>query len=100
MKSEKALTVRVEGRVQRIGYRRFVLDAAQDFGISGYVKNERDGSVSVFAQGDEEKLSTFLERIRAPEEPIVVKSFIEKPAKINPKLKFFGVRFGPLAEEF
>ncbi|MGQ9514354.1 MAG: acylphosphatase [Thermoproteota archaeon] len=68
---EKASTVKVEGRVQRIGYKRFVLDVAQELGIYGYVKNERDGSVSIFAQADEEKLNRFLERIRAPDEPIV-----------------------------
>ncbi|MEM2885587.1 MAG: acylphosphatase [Thermoproteota archaeon] len=97
--SERASLVRVEGKVQRMGYRRFVLDAAQELGISGYVRNERDGSVSIFAQGDEEKLSRFLGRIRAPEEPIVVKSFVEKPAKVNPRLKFFEMRYGRLAEE-
>jgi acylphosphatase len=35
---------RVCGRVQRIGYRRFVLDSAQELGLSGYVKNERVAS--------------------------------------------------------
>ncbi|MBO3755310.1 MAG: acylphosphatase [Candidatus Brockarchaeota archaeon] len=98
-KAEKAFTVRVEGRVQRVGYRRFILDAAQEAGVSGYVKNEDDGSVTVFAQGDEERLKTFLERIRAPPPPVVVKSFVEKPSGIRPGLKYFRIRFGPLAEE-
>lgn len=45
----RAVLARVCGRVQRIGYRRFVLDSAQELGLSGYVKNERDGSVTIFA---------------------------------------------------
>ena len=98
-KAEKAFTVRVEGRVQRIGYRRFILDAAQESGVSGYVKNEDDGSVTVFAQGDEERLKSFLERIKVPPPPVVVKSFVEKPSRVKPGLRYFRIMFGSLAEE-
>lgn len=95
----KAIRVKAEGQVQRVGYRRFVLDSAQETGVSGYVKNERDGSVTIFAQGDEEQLRLFLDKVRAPPLLMVVKSFKEEPGKANPKLKFFQIRFGPLAEE-
>jgi acylphosphatase len=47
----KAFQVRVYGRVQRVGYRRFVLDSAQELGLSGHVKNERDGSVTGLRSG-------------------------------------------------
>lgn len=40
----RAVLGRVCGRVQRIGYRRFVLDSAQELGLSEYVKNERVAS--------------------------------------------------------
>ncbi len=97
---QKASRVRVEGRVQRVGYRRFILDAAQELGLSGFVKNERDGSVTVFAQGGEQQLNRFLERVRAPPHPISVKSFVERPVEPKPEVKFFEVKFGSLAEEF
>jgi len=46
--------VRVRGRVQGVGFRMFVEDAAAMHGIEGWVRNRRDGSVeSVFA-GDPE----------------------------------------------
>jgi acylphosphatase len=32
----RAVLARVCGRVERIGYRRFVLDSAQELGLSGY----------------------------------------------------------------
>jgi acylphosphatase len=96
---KKAMVIKVDGRVQRTGYRRFVLDTAQEIGISGYVKNERDGSVTIFAQGGDKQLEAFLERVRAPPEPMIVRSFIEKAGRINPRLKFFEIEFGPLAME-
>lgn len=96
---QKASKVWVEGRVQRIGYRRFIVDNAQDFGISGYIKNEKDGSVTIFAQGEEQRLNEFLERIKAPPQPITIKSFVEKAVDPNPKVKYFEVKFGSMAEE-
>ncbi len=94
-----ARKVRVVGRVQRIGYRRYVLDTAQELGISGYLKNEKDGSVSVFAQGEEAQLAQFPDRIRSPPQPISVNRFGEEAADPNPRLKFFAIRFGSVAEE-
>jgi acylphosphatase len=42
--------VTVRGRVQGVGYRAFVVAAAQARGLEGWVRNRRDGSVeAVFA---------------------------------------------------
>jgi hypothetical protein len=41
----------------------------------------------------------FLERIKNPPEPVLIKGFFEKPCRVNPRLKSFEVRFGPLAME-
>ena len=51
----------VEGRVQGVGFRMFVEEAATALGLQGYVCNRRDGSVEVCAEGDEK----VLERLRA-----------------------------------
>jgi len=42
----------VRGRVQRVGFRFFVEEAAQREGIRGYVRNQHDGSVEILAEGD------------------------------------------------
>jgi acylphosphatase len=42
----------VKGRVQRVGFRIFVEDAARREGICGYVRNQHDGSVEILAEGD------------------------------------------------
>jgi acylphosphatase len=51
----------ISGRVQGIGYRAFVRASAQKLKISGFVKNLVNGKVEVFAQGDENDLTLFLE---------------------------------------
>jgi acylphosphatase len=44
--------IKITGRVQGVGFRYFVQRRAAEFNIVGWVKNERDGSVLVMAQGD------------------------------------------------
>jgi acylphosphatase len=95
----KAFQVRVYGRVQRVGYRRFVLDSAQELGLSGHVKNEKDGSVTVFAQGDEAILEKFIDMLKSPPPPAYVKSIDVKEAKPRQAMKYFTIRPSPLHEE-
>ncbi|MGQ9744395.1 MAG: acylphosphatase [Candidatus Bathycorpusculaceae bacterium] len=97
--SQKAYDVKVSGKVQRIGYRRFILENAQELGLGGFVRNEADGSVRVFVQGEESLVEEFLKRIKEPPRPAVVKDFEVRAADLNPNLKFFSVEFGSLAEE-
>ena len=41
----------VEGRVQGVGFRYFVIDAAVSLGLTGWVRNRWDGSVETLAEG-------------------------------------------------
>jgi acylphosphatase len=43
--------LRVEGRVQGVGYRDHCLRQAQALGLAGWVRNRRDGTVEVLLQG-------------------------------------------------
>ncbi len=64
-REEKArLTVEVYGRVQGVGYRYFVQSQACRFGVSGWVRNRRDGSVELEAEGTRAALEQFLQAIR------------------------------------
>ncbi len=47
----------VRGRVQGVGYRYFVERAAEQIGVSGYVRNLDDGRVEVYAIGAAGQLS-------------------------------------------
>jgi len=42
----------VRGRVQGVGFRYAMVEAAEAAGVSGWVRNRRDGSVEAVVQGD------------------------------------------------
>ena len=54
----------VEGRVQGVGFRYFVLDKAQPLDITGWVRNRWDGTVEVLAEGSREDVENLLATIR------------------------------------
>ena len=95
----KAYEVNVRGKVQRVGYRRYLLDAAQELGLSGYVENKPDGTVYIFIQGPEEKVKDFLDKARKPSYPAKVSEILINEAEPNPDHKYFKIKYGKLEEE-
>ena len=61
----KTVTMKVTGLVQGVGFRWTTQMIAQDLGITGTVKNNPDGSVSIVAQGEELPLEHFIKKIKA-----------------------------------
>lgn len=57
----KAVKLIVRGRVQKVGYRAFVLQKAIELSVKGYVRNQSDGSVLVYAMGTNLQLDEFLQ---------------------------------------
>lgn len=49
----------VKGRVQGVGFRFFAVQAARRAGVTGTVRNLRDGSVEAIAEGTLGKLEAF-----------------------------------------
>ncbi len=59
----KTYYLKIEGRVQRVGYRRWAIMKAMEIGeISGFVRNMEDGSVEILMRGEEEKLDEMLKQ--------------------------------------
>lgn len=52
------------GRVQGVGFRYSAQYLAQSLGVTGWVKNEWDGSVVMEAQGSEEMLDELVQKLR------------------------------------
>ncbi len=55
----KRVRVSVFGQVQGVGFRSFAQECASMCEVTGWVKNEWDGSVTLEIQGDEGKPSGF-----------------------------------------
>lgn len=52
------------GMVQGVGFRYTAMHAANMYRLTGYVKNEYDGSVTCEVQGDEDAIARFVATIR------------------------------------
>jgi len=57
---DKRMTLRVRGRVQGVFYRASARDQAVRLGLRGGVRNRLDGSVELWAEGDEGALDSLL----------------------------------------
>lgn len=56
---------RVTGRVQGVGFRWWTRRTAERLGLRGTVRNARDGSVEIHAEGSGEALEEFRQRLEA-----------------------------------
>lgn len=52
MPDRRCLRFLVSGRVQGVGFRYFTFHVAREQGLTGFVRNVRDGRVEVVARGD------------------------------------------------
>ncbi|GAC1449038.1 MAG: acylphosphatase [Ktedonobacterales bacterium] len=62
---DERLTAIIHGEVHGVGYRFFAQRQAAALGLRGYVRNQRDGTVEVVAEGARAQLSLLLETLRS-----------------------------------
>lgn len=65
MDATRTVHIRIEGRVQGVGYRAWLAATARGAGLSGWVRNRRDGSVEAVLQGAQHRVA---ETLRACED--------------------------------
>lgn len=58
------LQIIVSGKVQGVGYRYYTQMKAIQFGITGWVRNLREGGVEILASGSKENLEKFIDEVR------------------------------------
>lgn len=68
----------VTGRVQGVGFRYTTQQIATEIGVTGTVKNESDGSVTIEAVGTTEQIQQFLEKLKQPQNPFAKVAHIEQ----------------------
>lgn len=82
-KTNNAKRYYVSGTVQGVGYRYFAERAAAQFGITGYVRNLRDGRVEVYAIGPADSLASLRARLERGPVGASVEKVAEEDAPID-----------------
>jgi acylphosphatase len=57
-------TIQFTGSVQGVGFRYTTINVAQRFKVTGWVRNESDGSVKCVAEGEKDELDRFVAAVQ------------------------------------
>jgi acylphosphatase len=78
--TELARHVRIEGRVQGVWFRGWVVDEARARGLSGWVRNRRDGTVEAVFAGPEAEVCAMVALCRTGPPAADVSAVVEGKA--------------------
>jgi acylphosphatase len=81
----------VRGRVQGVGFRWFVDHEARQLGLSGWVRNNFDGTVEVLAAGNEQQLEALRKKLERGPRAARVDEVQEIPAEPVAGLNTFRI---------
>ncbi|MBI4161590.1 MAG: acylphosphatase [Acidobacteria bacterium] len=84
----------VAGRVQGVGFRWFVRDAAEQLGIQGFVRNLADGRVEVLAEGAADRLEALARALRRGPAGARVEAVEEREEPAPTGARGFRIRAG------
>jgi acylphosphatase len=81
-----------KGRVQGVGFRYTTRHIAAQFPVTGYVRNQPDGSVEAVIQGEEQDIQSCLDKIQA-QFGSYIRDIDISPMVYNSHLKEFEITF-------
>jgi acylphosphatase len=90
----QAALVRITGRVQGVGFRLWARDQAKRLGLTGWVRNEADGSVKALIAGETQAVSAMLCEFRKGPHGAAVLDVEVAPVTIDETLREFSIRAG------
>lgn len=82
----------IRGRVQGVGYRYFALEAAERYGIRGYVRNLPGGEVEVYAEAEDNELQLFKEELERGPRMSRVREVVESDLPASQSYSSFLIR--------
>lgn len=90
---ERAISAVVVGRVQGVGYRYSTQRVGTELGLAGWVRNRPDGTVEIWAQGNDAEVDRLVEFLGTGPPACRVTSLIVNDTDPDPGLSGFGVRW-------
>ncbi len=87
------LHVRIRGKVQRVFFRRWVVDEATRRGLRGWVRNRADGSVEAVFSGEMSAVRAMVKACNQGPSRARVEKVIEIPGEICPSDDDFSETF-------
>ncbi|WP_277891978.1 acylphosphatase [Enterococcus lactis] len=82
----RKVKMNVQGRVQGVGFRYMTKMVADQLGVTGTVKNEDDGSVTIEAIGNDDIIQKFIEEVKKSPSP-------------SGRVRYVDVQEDPMIEE-
>lgn len=79
--AERAVRVRIEGRVQGVWFRAWTVERASALGLDGWVRNRLDGSVEALFAGSADAVAAMLAACRQGPSGAHVAAVREEPAE-------------------
>jgi len=73
---KKYFVIIVSGQVQGVSFRSYAKQNADTLKITGYAKNLKDGTVEIIAEGHEQNMQEFIEKIKTGTENAKVENMI------------------------
>lgn len=81
--------INIFGRVQKVGFRFSTLQKARELNIKGFVRNLRDGSVEIEAEGEKSNIDKFIEWSKVgPAYSDIKKTIVESVPTLNEEKEF------------
>jgi len=80
------------GRVQGVGYRLSMREAADDLRITGWVRNRRDGTVEAVVQGDDDRVERIVAWCRRGPPAARVTTVTTEELNVDPAMESFELR--------
>lgn len=90
--TQERLSARITGRVQGVGFRNFTQMRARQLGVTGWVRNEDDGSVRLEAEGPRGALEELAEAVQEGPRMARVESVDAEWSRSDGEFEIFQVR--------
>ena len=86
--------LRISGRVQGVGFRYSALDEARRLGLTGWVRNTRDGAVELVAEGNRKQLQRLVTWCHVGPRGALVSDVEERQLEHRAEFVDFSIRHG------